>query len=77
MVEVERETPEQGGEKPEPGEKPDSAKEQALDQKTAYSVEVEKGDGTTVEVALDDAFNVLGSEQDTEDSSEQGEATAK
>lgn len=66
VVSVEKETPEQGTDKPEPGEKPDSAKEQAIDQKTAYSAEVQKSDGTTVDVALDDTFNVLSSEQDSE-----------
>lgn len=65
VVEVEKETPEQGAEKPEPGEK-ESAKEQAIDQKTAYSVEVQKSDGTTVDVALDGAFDVLDTEQDNE-----------
>ncbi|MGI8440675.1 MAG: hypothetical protein ACR2NV_10880 [Thermoleophilaceae bacterium] len=74
VLEVEKETPDQGADKPESGDRPDSAKEQAIDQKTAYSVEVQKGEGATVDVALDDTFNVLGSEQDTEGSSEQGEA---
>lgn len=74
VLEVEKETPDQGADKPESGDRPDSAKEQAIDQKTAYSVEVQQGEGTTVDVALDDTFNVLGSEQDTEGSSEQGEA---
>lgn len=76
VLEVERETPEQGADQPEPGDKPDSAKEQAIEQKTAYEVEVQTSDGSTVEVALDDAFNALGSEQEddeqeTENSSEQ------
>jgi hypothetical protein len=79
VVAVDKETPETGADKAEPGEKPDSAKEHAIDQKTAYSVEVRKGDGTTVDVALDDAFNVLASEQDneqgTESSSEQAADT--
>lgn len=65
VVSVEKETPETGPEKPEPGEK-DSAKEQAIDKKTAYSVEVKKDDGTTVDVALDAGFNVLSTEKDTE-----------
>lgn len=47
----------------EQGEKPDSAAEQAIDAKTAYSVEVRKSDGSTVDVALDDAFTVLGTEK--------------
>ena len=71
VVEVEKETPEAGAEKPEPGEK-ESAKERAIDQKTAFSVEVKKTDGKTVDVALDDGFNVLSTESDTEDESEQG-----
>jgi len=71
VLSVEKETPEQSAEKPEPGEKPDSAQEQAIDQKTAYSVEVQKSGGTTVDVALDDRFNVLGSEQDSEQDNEQ------
>ena len=79
VVAVDKETPETGADKAEPGEKPDSAKEHAIDQKTAYSVEIRKGDGTTVDVALDDAFNVLASEQDneqgTESSSEQAAET--
>lgn len=66
VVSVEQETPEAGGEKNEAGEKPDSAKEQAIDAKTAYSVEVQTSDGKTVDVSLDDGFNVLSSEQDTE-----------
>lgn len=66
VLSVEKETPEQGADKPEPGEKADSANEQAIDQKTAYSVEVQKSDGSIVDVALDDGFNVLASEQDTE-----------
>lgn len=65
VVSVEKETPETGPEKPEPGEK-ESAKEQAIDKKTAYSVEVKKADGTTVDVALDAGFNVLSTEKDTE-----------
>ena len=69
VLAVEKEAPEQGTEKPEPGEKPDSAQERAIDQETAYEVEIRKGDGTTVDVALDGAFNVLDSEQDSEDSS--------
>lgn len=73
VMSVEKETPEQGADTPEPGEKPDSAQEQATDQKTAYSVEVQKSDGSTVDVALDDAFNVLASEQDNESGSEEGE----
>lgn len=71
VVSVEKETPEAAAEKPEAGEKPDSAKEQAIDQKVAYSVEVQTSDGKTVDVSLDDAFNVLGSEQDTEGPDEQ------
>lgn len=71
VVSVEKETPEAAAEKPEAGEKPDSAKEQAIDQKIAYSVEVQTSDGKTVDVSLDDAFNVLGSEQDTEGPNEQ------
>lgn len=66
VVSVERETPEAGVEENEAGDKPDSAEEQAIDGKTAYSVEVQTSDGKTVDVALDDAFNVLSSEQDTE-----------
>lgn len=66
VLSVEKETPEAGSEKPEAGEKPDSAKEQAIDAKIAYSVEVQTSDGKMVDVSLDDAFNVLGSEQDTE-----------
>lgn len=66
VLAVEKETPEQGAEKPEPGERPDSAREQAIDQTTAYSVEVQTSDRTTVDVALDDAFNVLDSERDNE-----------
>ncbi len=71
VVSVEKETPEAAAEKPEAGEKPDSAKERAIDQKVAYSAEVQTSDGKTVDVSLDDAFNVLGSEQDSEDSNEQ------
>lgn len=72
VLSVEKETPEQGPETPEPGEKPDSAREQAIDQKTAYEVEVQRNDGTIVEVTLDGAFNVLDSEQeDTESPSGQ------
>ncbi len=70
VLSVEKEKPEQSAEKPEPGEKPDPAQEQAIDQKTAYSVEVQKSGGTTVDVALDDRFNVLGSEQDNEQDTE-------
>jgi len=83
VLEVEKETPEQEADRPEAGDKPDSAQEQAIDQKTAYEVEVGTSQGTTVEVALDDAFNVLGTEQDsghedTESSSEPaGEAPAQ
>lgn len=72
VLSVEKETPEQGPQTPEPGEKPDSAEEQAIDRQTAYDVEVQRSDGTTVEVALDGAFNVLDSEQEsTESPSEQ------
>ena len=70
VVSVEKETPEKGADAAEPGEKPDSAKEQAIDQKTAYSVEVQTSDGKTVDVALDSAFNVLASEQDNEQETE-------
>lgn len=66
VVSVEKETPETGADRPEAGEKPDSAKEQAIDQKAAYSVEVQTSDGKTVDVTLDSAFNVLASQQDTE-----------
>jgi hypothetical protein len=72
VLSVEKETPEQGPQTPEPGEKPDSAEEQTIDRQTAYDVEVQRSDGTTVEVALDGAFNVLDSEQEsTESPSEQ------
>jgi len=67
VLSVQKETPEREADKPEPGEKPDSAEEQAIDRKTAYDVEVEKSDGTIVEVALDDGFNVLSSEKDDEE----------
>jgi|GEM_PF-6782834 len=60
------------GEMADAGEKPESAKEQAIDQKTAYSVEVQKDDGTTVDVALDSAFNVLSSETNSEQGAESG-----
>lgn len=70
VLSVEKERPEQGADQREPGEKPDSAKEQAVDQKTAYSVEVKKSDGNTVDVTLDDAFKVLASEQDNEGAGE-------
>lgn len=70
VVSVEQETPDQATEKPEPGEKSDSATKQAIDQKTAYSVEVRKSDGKSVDVALDKAFKVLASEQDNEQDSE-------
>lgn len=81
VLSVEKATPEPGADKAEPGAKPDSAKEQAIDQKTAYSVQVQKAGGTTVDVALDNAFNVLSSEQDneqgTEGASEQAETPAQ
>ena len=75
VLSVEKETPEgadkpEAGEKADAGEKPESAKEQAIDQRTAYSVEVQKTDGTTVDVALDSAFSVLSSETDTESGTE-------
>ena len=70
---VEKETPEQGTEKAEAGEK-ESAKEKAIDQKAAYAVEVKKSDGTTVDVTVDDAFNVLASETDTEGESDEAPA---
>ena len=73
VLEVERETPEQEADRPEPGDKPDSAAEQAMEQKTAYSVEVQKSDGKSVDVALDDTFNVLGTEQDDQQGEQDGE----
>lgn len=69
VVSVEKETPEKGADVAEPGET-DSAKERAIDQKTAYSVEVQTSDGKTTDVALDSAFNVLTSEQDSEQDTE-------
>jgi len=67
IVEVERDTPDQGVDRPEPGDRPDSAAEQAMDQKPAYTAEVQRTDGSTVEVAVDSAFNALGVEQDEAD----------
>lgn len=67
VLEVEKETPDTGADKAEPGDKPDSAQEQAAEQNTAYSVEVRQADGTTVEVSLDDGFNVVASEVDDEE----------
>ena len=66
VLEVERETPDQGTDRPEPGDKPDSAAEQAMERDAAYSVEVQKSDGTTIDVSLDQSFKVLGAEQDDE-----------
>ena len=77
VLEVERETPDQEADRPEPGDKPDSASEQAMERKTAYSVEVQKSDGTTVDVALDASFNVLGTEQDDEQGEQDGEGTSE
>jgi hypothetical protein len=79
VLSVEKETPEaadpnekpDANEKPDPNE-PDAAKEQAIDQSKAYSVSVQKTDGTKVDVTLDSAFKVLQSEQDNESSSDQG-----
>jgi hypothetical protein len=70
---VEKETPEAAdpSEKPDPGE-PNAAQEAAIDQNKAYSVEVQKSDGTKVDVTLDSAFKVLHSEQDNESASDQG-----
>lgn len=73
VLEVERETPDQGADKPEPGDKPDTAAEQAMEKNSAYSVEVQKSDGTTVDVALDESFKVLGTEQDDEQGEQNGE----
>lgn len=66
VLEVEKETPDAGADTAEPGDKADSAKEQAAEQKTAYSVEVRQADGTTVDVSLDDGFSVVASEVDDE-----------
>lgn len=72
VLEVERETPDQGADKPEPGDKPDSAEERAMEQNGAYAVEVQKkADGTTVDVVLDDQFKVIGTEQGDEQNGEQ------
>ena len=75
VLSVEKESPEaadpnekpDANEKPDPNE-PDPAREQAIDQRKAYSVEVQKSDGTKVDVTLDSAFKVLQSEQDNESS---------
>ncbi|MEA2385781.1 MAG: hypothetical protein QOH72_5752 [Solirubrobacteraceae bacterium] len=73
VLTVEKETPEAAGanEKPDPNEKPDAgetnpAQEQAIDSSKAYSVQVQKTDGTKVDVTLDAAFKVLQSEVDNE-----------
>lgn len=66
VLEVQRETPATGADRAEPGDKPDSAKERASDQKTAYSVEIQRSDGSKVDVSLDSAFKVLATEQDQE-----------
>jgi hypothetical protein len=77
VLSVEKETPEapDPNEKPDPGE-PSAAQEQTIDQDKAYSVEVQKSDGTKVDVTLDAAFKVLHSEQDNEGSSDQGGESA-
>jgi uncharacterized membrane protein YkoI len=62
VLSVEKKTPEQGAEKHASGE--ESAKERAIDQKTVYAVQVQKSDGTNVDVALDAAFNVLDTQKD-------------
>lgn len=81
VVSVERETPDTGADQAEPGDKPDSAAEQARDQAVAYDVEVQNTDGTTVEVEVDDTFKVLSTVQDepegTESGSEADEAPAQ
>lgn len=62
VTEVSAEAPDPAGEKaekPEKGERPDPAYEQQI----AYDVEVTKDDGSAVDVHLDKAFNVLGTEQ--------------
>jgi uncharacterized membrane protein YkoI len=61
VLSVEKKTPEQGAERASGDE---SAKERAIDQKTVYGVEVQKSDGTTVDVALDAAFSVLDTQKD-------------
>ena len=77
VLSVEKESPEAAdpNEKPDPNE-PDPAREQAIDQNKAYSVEVQRSDGTKVDVTLDSAFKVLHSEQDNESSSDQGDQNA-
>jgi uncharacterized membrane protein YkoI len=62
VLSVEKKTPEQGAEKHASGD--ESAKERAIDQKTVYAVQVQKSDGTTVDVALDAAFSVLDTQKD-------------
>ena len=59
---AEKKTPEQGTEKHASGD--ESAKERAIDQKTVYAVQVQKSDGTNVDVALDAAFAVLETQKD-------------
>ena len=77
VLEVERETPDQEADRAEPGDKPDSASEQAMERNTAYSVEIQKSDGTTVDVALDGSFTVLGTEQDDEQGEQDGESASE
>lgn len=72
VVSVEKETPDTGADQAEPGDKPDSAEEQARDQEVAYDVEVRKTDGTTLDVEVDDAFTVLSTEQDEAEGPESG-----
>jgi hypothetical protein len=62
VLSVEKKTPEQGTEKHASGD--ESAKERAIDQKTVYAVQVQKSDGTNVDVALDAAFAVLETQKD-------------
>jgi hypothetical protein len=62
VLSVEKKPPEQGTDKHASGD--ESAKERAIDQKTVYAVQVQKSDGTTVDVALDAAFAVLETQKD-------------
>lgn len=56
----------QPADKPEAGDTPDPSYERNI----AYDVDVQKGDGSTVTVHLDEAFSVLGVEADQPDQGE-------